>query len=297
MGRDTQTIIRFTTLAAAAAGLSACATPAPPPPPPPPPPVVEAVPYRPIPPNQAAYVMEIPRVGPDGVRMTPNVGITDDQKVWYFRSAWNVAALNCLGPVNQPTLDGYSKFIKTHAKQLKSANDRIDAAYAKTAATKRDAIKQREAKMTLVYNFFALPAARGEFCQAALDVANRYNAGGVSDGAAFALANFAVLQQPFENFFRAYEQYQQASAAWDARYGATYGASQPGYVAVQRTRAAAIPAPGTSAPAQLTIDPNVRQTTVTDQATGAQIPVVPVDTTRQSTPVVQPIPTEPKPKS
>ena len=44
-----------------------------------------------------------------------------------------------------------------------------------------------------------------------------------------ALARFEGV---FANFFREYEQYRVNSAAWDARYGARYGSSQPGFVAV-----------------------------------------------------------------
>ena len=52
-------------LAVGSAVLAACATPppTPPPPPPPPPAVVEAVPYRPLPPGGAHYVMDIPGAG------------------------------------------------------------------------------------------------------------------------------------------------------------------------------------------------------------------------------------------
>lgn len=292
MSRVSVTFIRAATLAVSTAAISACGPKSTPPPPPPPPPAVERVPFRPLPPNQAAYVMGIPRMDSLGVRQTPNVGITDDEKMWYFRSAWNVAALNCMGAQNQPILDGYSNFIKTHARPLKSANDRIDAAYAKRLGSKRAAIQTRESRMTLVYNFFALPPARGDFCNTALDISNRYLAGGGVDPAAFAVANFPLFEQPFENFFRGYEQYERDAAAWDAQYGERYGASQPGYVAAQRARSAYVPTPGESNPALLTSNPQVREATVIDPTTGASIPVVPIDPSRESVPVVQPIPAD-----
>ncbi|HBM71722.1 MAG TPA: hypothetical protein DD436_03650, partial [Erythrobacter sp.] len=96
MNRGSNITIRMAAVAAGIAVLGACATP--PPPPPPPPPVVEAVPIRPQPPGQASYVMTIPRVNSLGQRETVHLGISDDEKVWHFRSAWNVAALNCLDP-------------------------------------------------------------------------------------------------------------------------------------------------------------------------------------------------------
>ena len=65
----------------------------------------EIIPPRPIPPNGAAYVMSIPRLGADGVRQTVNSGLSADERAWNFRAAWNVAALNCLAPEYQPILD------------------------------------------------------------------------------------------------------------------------------------------------------------------------------------------------
>lgn len=284
------TVIRLAGIAAGVAALGACATPAPPPPPPPPPPVVEAVPFRPIPPAGAAYVMVVPERGMDGQRITVLNNISPDEKVWYFRSAWNVAALNCTGPAYQPILDGYSTFIKSHDRALRQVNGRIDASYRKQYSVARDAIKAREKTMTTVYNYFALPPARANFCQAAMGVAQQALATPKYDPVEFATANFATLQVPFETFFTAYEQYQTASAAWDAQYGARYGASQPGYLAVQAARrSAAIPQAGVSDAAQTTAA-RVNETTVIDQATGAQIPVIPVTPAQTSVPVVQPVP-------
>ena len=240
----------------------------------------------------AAYVMDVPQMGPDGRRITVLSNPSADERIWYFRSAWNVAALNCTGPVYQPILDGYSTFIKDHARALKQVNDRIDATYRKDYSVARDAIKAREKTMTTVYNYFALPPARAAFCQAALDVAALALATPKYDPAVFATANFSTLETPFANFFTAYEEYQRDSAAWDAQYGARYGASQPGYVAVQLAnarRAAAIPQAGITDAAKTTATPVATAGTVTDQTSGAQIPVIPVTPAQTSVPVVQPV--------
>jgi hypothetical protein len=282
--------VRLTLIAGGIAALGACATPAPPPPPPPPPPVVEAVPFRPIPPMGAAYVMDVPQRGADGERITVLSNPSPDEKVWYFRSAWNVAALNCTGPAYQPILDGYSAFIKGHDKALRQVNGRIDASYRKDYAVPRDAIKAREKTMTTVYNFFALPPARANFCSAAMGVAQQALATPKYDPVAFANANFAALETPFETFFDAYEVYQRDSAAWDARYGPRYGASQPGYLAAQAAkRTVVVPQAGVSDPAQTTAARVTTAGTVTDQDTGAQIPVIPVTQGQTSVPVVQPV--------
>jgi hypothetical protein len=235
--------------------------------------------------------MDVPQLGPNGRRITVLSNPSTDERVWYFRSAWNVAALNCAGPTYQPILDGYVAFIKTHARALKAANDRIDASYRKDYAVARDAIKAREKTMTTVYNYFALPPVRAGFCQEALKIANQSLAAPKYDPMAFAAANLSALEAPFETFFAAYERYQRDSAAWDVQYGERYGASQPGYLAVREAqrRAAAVPQVGVSDPTQTTAAPVKTVGTVIDQTTGAQIPVIPVAPAQTSVPVVQPV--------
>ena len=295
MSREASNTVRIVCVATAAATLAACAAKAPPPPPPPPPVAQVIVPIRPLPPSQAPYVMEIPRKDSLGIRQTINTGISSDEKLWYFRSAWNVAALNCLGAEAQTVLDGYSSFIKGNARTLKAANDRIDASYHKGHGGKTHGIRAREAKMTMVYNYFTLPAARLGFCRTAQDISARWLADPKADATAFALTNFPLFERPFEDFFLAYEAYQRDSAAWDAQWGASYGASQPGYVAVQRALAAHRVPTVTSNPAATLPNPATPAGVVVDPTSGAQIPVVPVDASTGAKPVVQPVPTTPTP--
>ncbi|MBI1403489.1 MAG: hypothetical protein GC147_09760 [Porphyrobacter sp.] len=233
--------------------------------------------------------MNIPPRGADGRRITVNSGLGDDELVWHLRSAWNVAALNCLAPEYEPILQGYRAFLTDNVRALKAVNDRIEKAYARDHKTRREAIVARDGVTTQVYNFFALPAARAGFCRAALDMANRALALPPKDPLAFARANFDGLLVPFETFFDEYEAYQRASAEWDAKWGAMYGASQPGWVAVQQARAEGVPVPGVA-------DLNgqgLEVKTVIDPETGLPVPVVPVDERVTSQPVVQPIPSDP----
>lgn len=277
------------TALAGAAMLAGCAVKTPPPPPPPPPKpkpqVVEAVPYRPLPPGGAHYIMDLPARGPDGRRVTVNSNLSDDQLVWNLRSAWNVAALNCLTAEYEPILNGYRTFLTRNARALTAVNDRLERSYASRHRTRRDAIVARDAYTTKVYNFFAEPAARAGFCRATLDMANRTTAAAPTDPLTFARENFVGLLQPFEQFFDEYEVYQRASAEWDAKWGTMYGASQPGWVAVQQARASGGTIP-TVAPAQSVVDP----------ATGVAVPVIPVREGVTAQPVVQPIAPKPAPK-
>ena len=76
--------------------------------PPPPPPAM------PLPPGGAALSMTIPPLGIDGIRVTPNRGLSREENIWHFRSAINVAALNCQGPVWGQIATEYNKFIIVH---------------------------------------------------------------------------------------------------------------------------------------------------------------------------------------
>jgi hypothetical protein len=245
--------------------------------------VVEAVPYRPIPPGGASYMMTIPPVGLDGRRVTVNTGLTEDETLWHLRSAWNVAALNCMDPIHAPILEGYGAFLKQQSRKLAAANTAIDKAYRQEHGSRSDAIKAREAEMTQVYNYFALPPTLGSFCNAALQLASEYMVSPPEDLNQFAVTGIQRFEAVFDQFFREYEQYRIDSAAWDAQYGERFGASQPGYVAVHMT-----PPP---------VDPNLTSTgavqvvgEVVDEVTGARIPVLSTPATDVATPVVQPVP-------
>jgi hypothetical protein len=267
------------------AALAACTTPAPPPPPPPPPPpVVEAVPYRPIPPVGSSYAMATPPIGPDGVRQTINTGLDENDTIWNLRSVWNVAALNCLDEAHKPILDGYSAFLKKNVKKLSAVNTALDKKYRTAEGSASAGRKAREVHMTQVYNYFATPAAIPEMCNVALAVSNEYLAEPPKDLAAFSAAALPRFEAVYLAFFDAYDRYRAESAAWDAKWGAQYGASQPGYVAVhgaaQPTIATALnAATGTPVTSQV-VDPD----------TGAPIPVVNLPAATGSTPVVQPLP-------
>ncbi|MEM6476895.1 MAG: hypothetical protein AAF687_12080, partial [Pseudomonadota bacterium] len=176
-------------------------------------------------------------------------------------------------------------------------NNRIEQSYRREASSRRNAIIAREKIATQTYNFFALPPARGRFCDAMLALSQDALLNPPTDAEAFALANFAYIEAPFEDFFNAYEQYERDSMAWDIKYGEEYGPSQAGWVAVQKARAEGnpnVPIAGVSSPASTLAAPTAATSTVTDPTTGAQVPVVPVQQGVVSQPVVEPIATKPK---
>lgn len=203
-------------MALAVAVLSGCA-PKPAPPPPPPPPVV-VIPPMPIPPMGAPDQMTIPPIDATGGRHTVNSGISTSQAVWNLRSAYNVAALNCIEPQYAPILAGYKRFLEVYAKPLNSANKEIDASF-RTQHSGRAAIVARETYQTQVYNFFSLPPVDSGFCSAAMELTAELEGVDPASFNSYSFSGLAKMEAPFKAFFDSYEQYRADLAAWQARYG------------------------------------------------------------------------------
>jgi len=221
-------MIKLAVSALALAALAACATQAPPPPPPPPPapPPAVYVPPRPQPPEGAAQAMTVPPLGPDGVRETVNARLSLAQAVWNLRSAYNVAALNCLKPGYAEILVGYKRFLKVHKRGLGLANQAINSEFRGKYGA--NFIRPREIYLTQVYNYYAFPATMTAFCDAALGMARQSMTTTPAELAAFSRRSITMMDQVFETFFRAYEQYRADAAAWDARYALIPGVSGAG---------------------------------------------------------------------
>lgn len=184
----------------------------------PPPPVVQPVviPPRPYPPLGAPANMTIPPLGADGVRLTVNAHLSEMQTLWNFRSAYNVAALNCTRPEHAEIVVGYRAFLKKHASGLNTANRGVDNEFkAKHGAS---FIRPREAYMTQVYNYFANPVTLRAFCDTALTISREAQLVTPANLRTFSATELPKLEQVFEAFFRAYEQYRIDAANWDAQY-------------------------------------------------------------------------------
>lgn len=210
--------------------VAACAPPpvkvAPPPiiiPPPPPPP-----PVMPLPPGGAASSMTIPPIGVDGVRVTPNRFLTPDENIWHFRSALNVAALNCQGPVWGQIAVEYNKFIVVHKTRLAQVGKAIDRAYV-SRYPGQNGLRVRDSKMTDLYNYFALPPVKAEFCDASLRRVTEANAVPSATLIDYSPGALAELDGVFIRFFDAYLLYERNLADWNLKY-APSPAIQPVFV-------------------------------------------------------------------
>lgn len=221
---------------AAVAVLSACGPKEPPPKAPPPPVVI--VPPQPYPPLGAPATMTTPPLDAYGARRTINTGLSTAQATWNFRSAYNVAALNCTRPEYAAILENYRAYLKAHAKKLTAANKNVDTEFKGRNGT--GFVKVREAYMTQVYNYFALPPTLPLFCDAALAASADLKLAKPADLDTASATNLARLDQVFKDFFTGYDQYRADLGAWQAKY----------YPTAPTITAAAAPALPLSAPAQ-----------------------------------------------
>jgi hypothetical protein len=186
----------------------------------PPPPVVIAPPpppARPLPPAGAAATMSIPAVGFDGVRMTPNRGLSRDESIWHLRSAINVAALNCQGPVWNTIADNYNKLIVVHKSRLKAASKTVDGEY-KVRFPGQNGLRVRDTKMTDLYNYFSLPTIKQEYCDAALAKSTEVLAIPSSALPEYSIGALGDIDGIFIRFFNAYAAYEMALADWNQKY-------------------------------------------------------------------------------
>lgn len=174
------------------------------------------VPPKPMPPMGASPNLIVPAMTPNGARQTINTGASPVQVLWNLRSAYNVAALNCQQPQHAPILANYKTFLIANAKALTAVNRKVDQEFKTRYGT--SFIRPREAYMTQVYNFYALPPTLLNFCDAALAVSGESQSVKPADLESFAGRALPALDRVFENFYLSYEQYRTDLAGWQARY-------------------------------------------------------------------------------
>jgi hypothetical protein len=233
--------------------MAACAPkPAPVPPPKPPPVVIvppkPVIPTKPWPPGGAASSTKLPSYGADGVRVTPNRGLTRDESVWHFRSAINVAALNCQGPVWGVIAQQYNEMLKVHKARLTISNTAVDNEYRKRYPG-QNALRVRDTKMTDLYNYFALPPVKQEFCDTALRKSQEAIAVPLTAFPEYAMGALNDVDGIFLRFYDAYAKYERDIADWNLKYGpppAPAVAPTPGTTAT--TPVSGTPSPTTPAP-------------------------------------------------
>lgn len=183
------------------------------------PPIIPSpVPPMPVPPSGAAVGMYIPPTEASGERPTPNRGLGIDESIWHFRSAYNVAALNCMSPAHRHLADDYNRFIAAQRTRLTEANKAVDAEFIRRYPG-TNGLRVRDTHMTDIYNYFALPPVTSGFCDLMLKKA--VEAQSVSDAqlGEFSKTALGEIDDLFIDFYDAYERYQRRLADWKALYG------------------------------------------------------------------------------
>lgn len=160
----------------------------------------------------------IPAKDAYGLRQTVNSRISRAQTTWNMRSAFNVAALNCVGAGYAPILDSYKRYLKTHEKPLLSTYKEVDKEWRGRHGA--NFVRERESYSTKVYNYFALPPVLPRFCGEMMSVAAEAGTVQPKDLDGFSARSLSRIESVFEQFYQDFEQYQVKAAAWDALYSA-----------------------------------------------------------------------------
>jgi hypothetical protein len=166
----------------------------------------------PTPPTGAAPNQVIPPRDLGGNYVTPNSKLTRDETSWHVRAALNVAALGCRDAAEARTVAAYNRLLRQHREALAAADAGVKGAYRARYGAGWEAEHDRQ--MTRVYNFFAQPTAHDGFCSAAQDVLARLDVLAPEGFAEFAAEALPQLEAPFTAFYREYDAYRVAYAAW-----------------------------------------------------------------------------------
>ena len=168
----------------------------------------------PVPPNSAAPNLIIPITDMNGRRMTPNVDLTPEQSLWQFRIALNVAALNCRGPDEQILVDNYSRFLTNNRTAIARSERTVIAELGRRLGT--SGVAARDALSTRLYNYFAQPPVSQAFCARAFNLAGLAAVEPTATILTFATQRLPEIDQPFVDFYAAYDRYRADYAIWRA---------------------------------------------------------------------------------
>ncbi|GAB5489548.1 MAG: hypothetical protein Pars2KO_31180 [Parasphingorhabdus sp.] len=206
--------IQLVAAGVAAAVLAAC-QPAPVAPAPAPVVQPQYTPRAPTPPFRASATTIVPPLRADGLRQTINRDLGPLETLWHVRSALNVAALSCTGPLYARLVDDYNAFIKNNSSSLRRANNAIKAKFRRENSDR----KAHDRHQTSLYNYWSFSPLRRPFCDKSVQVSQRAIVTKSKDLNAFAAEVLPELEQPFTDFYLAFEEYERDLEAWNVQYG------------------------------------------------------------------------------
>lgn len=167
----------------------------------------------PVPPGGALPNLSLPESDGGGGFRTANSGISPEEAVWHVRSALNVAALAC---DDRGIVANYNALLKRQKGVFTAAH--------KAETRRLGSVSAMDTHMTRLYNFFAQPPVQRGFCAAASRVASEAQSVSAAEFQRFSASAIQRLDQPFQDFFRAYQTYQRDLAAWRAGGGSQQAA-------------------------------------------------------------------------
>lgn len=169
-----------------------------------PPPVVQA----PMP-KGGRPGMIIPVRMADGSYATPNRALSEAATMWHLRTALNVAALACRDGDEAQTTAAYNTMLIARKAVLAKAETSLSAEFKARGGDWRDSYDDA---MTRLYNYWSQDFARAGFCAAAKQALAAAPAVPEAEFPQFAATQLVALDQPFNDFFRAYDAWRTQAA-------------------------------------------------------------------------------------
>jgi hypothetical protein len=174
-------------------------------------------PREPLPPGNAAPTLRLPQRDGSGEFVTPNRDLHGERAFWNLRIALNVAAIGCRGARAGELVADYNRLLGRHAPLVRSSETQVITQLARQSGS--NGIAARDKLSTRLFNYFAQPPAQAEFCQQAADVASELADSSADHARLSAAAMLSKLDQPFVDFYHAYDRYQVEWTAWKALTG------------------------------------------------------------------------------
>jgi hypothetical protein len=138
----------------------------------------------------------------------------------------NVAALNCQGPIWGQIATEYNKFIVIHKAILSKTSKAVDREYV-ARYPGQNGLRVRDTRMTDLYNYFALPPVRAQYCDMALRKVTEANTVPTDALPEYAIGGLADIDGVFVSFYDAYVKYERDLADWNMKY-----APKPAYAPI-----------------------------------------------------------------
>lgn len=173
--------------------------------------------------------------------MTPNVNLSPEQSLWQYRIAMNVAALNCRGPEEDALVANYTRFLNVHKTAIARAERWVIQDQARQNGN--NGISARDALSTRLFNYFATPPVHEGFCRAATSSMALVTQEPADNILPFAIMHLTLVDQPFVDFYAAFDQYKVDYARWQSLQPAPTSTAVGGVPASQPSTLSATDAP------------------------------------------------------